>query len=308
MILMNIPARRWLILPVLLLGLVTAGCGTPPGGAGDSRGLSIVVAFYPYQFVAERVVGDLGQVQNLTTPGAEPHDLELTPAQVAAIAGADLVIHQKGFQPAVDSAIAQSAPARVLDVTSLVPLHKGDGDEHGQVGQSTGDPHLWLDPTNLVTVTSAVTDILAPLTGRASAIRERGEALVAQLTELDDSMRTGLARCERRVFVTSHAAFSYLAERYDLTQVGIAGLDPSTEPSPARIKQVHDVVAKEGVTTIFYETLVSDAVAQSIARDLRLRTDVLDPLEGLTGASRGKDYVEVMTANLQSLRTAGACP
>ncbi|MFZ1411341.1 MAG: metal ABC transporter substrate-binding protein [Micropruina sp.] len=302
---MSISVRRWLAVPALLLSLLVAGCSTAPATTSSTSGLRVVVAFYPYQFVAERLVGDLGQVQNLTTPGAEPHDLELTATQVAAIASADLVIYQKGFQPAVDNAITQANPSAVMDVTTIVPLRESL--EQESADDHAGDPHLWLDPTNLATIATAVSAKLAPLSAEPAAINQRRDALTAQLGELDTTIRAGLATCERRVFVTSHAAFAYLAARYELNQVAIAGLDPSTEPSPARIKQVHDVVAAQGVTTIFYETLVSDAVARSIATDLGLRTDVLDPLEGLTDASRGTDYVQVMTANLQALRTAGDC-
>ena len=97
----------------------------------------------------------------------------------------------------------------------------------------------------------------------------------------------GLETCARREFITSHAAFGYLARHYRLEQIAISGLSPEAEPSPARIAEVQDEAREHRITTIFYETLVSPAVAESIAGDLGLRTDVLDPIEGITDQSRG---------------------
>ena len=150
--------RRALVLLAWLLPLVaTAGCVTasPAERAARSAGrLNIVTAFYPLQFVAQRVAGDHAMVANLTQPGAEPHDLELTPRQVASLTTANLVIYEKGFQPAVDEAVLQSENPEVIDTTTAVPLRPltvsadepgrgaGAGDDHLAL-----DPHVWLDPT-----------------------------------------------------------------------------------------------------------------------------------------------------------------
>jgi zinc transport system substrate-binding protein len=101
--------------------------------------------------------------------------------------------------------------------------------------------------------------------------------------------------------------FGYLAQRYHLIQIAISGLNPDTEPSPARIAEVQRLATEHGLTTIFSETLTSPAVAQAIAGDLGLVTDVLDPIEGITDQSRGHDYLSVMSANLAALRKAGGC-
>ena len=293
---------RRLLAPALALALV--GCGSPsaPSAApAAGGGLNVVVAFYPYQFVAGRVLGDLGTVSNLTPVGAEPHDLELSARQIASLATADLVIYQRGFQAAVDEAITQAAPRAVLDVTTLVP-------PVATAGGSSPDPHLWLDPTNLSPIATAVADALgrqAP--AQAERLAANAATLAADLAALDQEFSTGLAACSVRTFVTTHTAFGYLADRYDLDQVGIAGLDPEAEPSAARIKEIHALVTQTGVTTIFFETLTSDAVAKAIAGDLGLRTDVLDPVEGLSDASRGGDYPTIMRANLAALRQANTC-
>jgi zinc transport system substrate-binding protein len=299
-----------------LLGLT--GCAAysdAPGAAGSgstSDGqLRVAVAFYPFQFVAERIGGDQVSVTNLTAPGAEPHDLELTPQQVAGLASDDLVVFQSGFQPAVDTAIAQVRPARTVDTASFLTLLDAGADgAAGESGQDTSakDPHTWLDPTNLVTIAEHVRDALTEARpAAAEAFAANTTALISDLTGLDATLRTDLTGCRISTFITSHAAFGYFAKRYDLTQVGINGVEPDVEPSAARIAQVQQIAKANHVTTIFFETLASPAVAESIAGDLRLTTDVLDPLEGITSQSRGQDYVEVMRANGNALHKANQC-
>ncbi|SDE61547.1 metal ABC transporter substrate-binding protein [Auraticoccus monumenti] len=309
-----------LSVPVLLLA---TACGTGAQPSGDEPGqLTIVTAFYPFQFVSERVAGASAEVVSLTTPGADPHDLELSPGQLIDISEADLVVYQSGFQPAVDEAVAQQGPEHVIDVAQVVRLqpvpehehgeegHEEHEEEAGEEGHDHGDtdPHAWLDPENMQMITEAVaTELAAVSPDDAAAFQTEADELVADLEQLDSDFSEGLQTCERREFITSHAAFGYLATRYDLTQIGISGISPDAEPSPARLAEIHTEAEEHGVTTIFTETLASPALAEAVAGDLGLRTDVLDPLEGLNGQSRGSDYIAVQQANLEALRTAGGC-
>ena len=294
---------------VLSLLLVATGCSSTASGGGTGK-LNVVVAFYPLRYVVEQVGGDQVSVSNLTLPGAEPHDLELTAKQVASVGSADFVFYERGFQAAVDSAIDTQKPKRVLDGASIVPLRTTPGFAGEAVTPSTSalDPHTWLDPQTMITYASAVAEQLSQARPDASvAFQQRADALVKQLTALDGEFSTGLASCRLKVFVTSHAAFGYLAERYGLQQVGIAGLTPDAEPTPARLAEVQKIAQQQGVTTIFSETLASPALADALAKDLGLKTDVLDPLEGITSQSRGTDYPSVMRSNLSALRTANGC-
>lgn len=299
--------------------LLVSACGGTEGKAGTQPGqLDVVVAFYPFQFIAERVAGDHAAVTSLTSPGTEPHDVELNPKQVASVTDADFVLYESGFQAAVDEAVAQSGNESVLDTTTVVPLQntgtqhdhehgeEGHGDEDHDHGEA--DPHVWLDPTNVATIATAVAEQLSAADPDHAADYAAGaEELGGELTTLDEDFEQGLAQCERTEFVVTHAAFGYLAQRYDLEQISIGGLSPDAEPSPARIAEIHDEVSKHDITTIFSETLVSPAVAESIAADLGLQTDVLDPIEGLTEESRGDDYLAVMRTNLEALQQAGSC-
>ena len=305
--------------------LVAGACANLGPGSPDGEGrLTVVTSVYPFQFVAERVGGPSITVNNLTEPGAEPHDLELSPRQVGALSQAGLIIYEKGFQPAVDEAVAQSENPDAFDTTSVVPLepvpetgHAGEGAEEGghahehESGDHAGelDPHVWLDSTKLDTIAAAVADRLAAIDpDRADEYQANAERLRTELTDLDADFRSGLTGCQRTEFVTAHTAFGYLAKRYRLTQIGITGLTPDAEPSPARIAAIQREAREHAVTTIFTETLVSPAVAQAIAGDLGLKTDVLDPLEGITTESRGDDYFAIMRANLTALEKANGCP
>ncbi len=312
---------------VALAGLALTACGSdddPVAGGGD--GPVVAASFYPLAFVTERVAGDHATVENLTQAGGEPHDLELTARQVGEITDADLVVYLAGFQPSVDEAVEQNAEDRAVDVAGLVELLDNPEDEHGDEhgddhegeseeeheghdhGDLAGDPHIWLDPTNLEPIADAVADRLAEADpGNADDYRANAEALSADLETLDQEYEAGLARCTQRVIVVAHEAFGYLAHRYDLEQVGISGIDPEAEPSPERLAEVHDVVQAEGVTTIFYERLVSPDVAETLASDLGIEAAVLDPIEGLTDDTADQDYFSLMRANLETLRTANGC-
>jgi zinc transport system substrate-binding protein len=289
---------------VLLLG----GCAKQADLAAQHHAggkLDVVAGFYPFAYLAERIGGDHVAVTNLTRPGAEPHDLELTPSQVAAVANADLAIYEKSLQPAVDSAVEQNKPKAALDTTKVVPLeHHGDlgeGDPHA------ADPHVWLDPVDYARIADAVAEALEKADpGHAADYQANVAALDAQLTDLDLAFKKGLASCARKDIVTSHAAFGYLAERYGLTQVPIAGLSPDDEPSAAHLGKIEDLIKTEGVTTVFFETLASPKTAQSLARDTGTKAAVLDPIEGVSDPTR-HDYLSVMRDDLAALRTALGC-
>lgn len=319
--------HRALALPaVLTLALATAACGGS-GDSGSGDRLSIDANFYPYAWVVEQVGGDRVDVTNLTQPGVEPHDLELKPKQVASIQSADLVVYQDGFQAAVDDAVDRAGrkSGTTLDVAKVVTLasekshgvteeleedhaHEDEGHSHEEEGHSHEgglDPHVWLDPANMERVTDAVADLLAKNDeSGASTYRANASRLKTELGSLDDDYRTGLKTCERDTIVTSHAAFGYLAAQYGLTQVPIAGIDPSNEPSASQLADITDLVKKDGITTVFTEELVSPKVAQTVARATGADTATLDPIEGSTD---GKSYLQIMRSNLDTLEKADDC-
>ncbi|MGW6414298.1 metal ABC transporter substrate-binding protein [Streptomyces sp. NPDC055055] len=301
------------------LGLVTlSACAGTSDAAGKGSGgkLDVVASFYPMQYLAEQIGGAHVAVDTLTKPGVEPHDLELKPKQIGALGEADVILYLKGVQPAVDEAIAQAGVANTVDAATLTTLEEHGAEvghdhaaeeEHGHDhGSEAGaDPHIWLDPVKYAEVAKGVGTALQKADpAHAADYAKNTDALVKKLADLDTAFENGLKTTATRTFITTHSAFGYLAERYHLEQEGITGIDPESEPSPARIKELQDIAAKDKVSTVFFETLASDKTAKTLAGDTGLRTDVLDPLEGITDKSKGDDYIEVMRSNLAALQKA----
>ncbi|GGL17566.1 metal ABC transporter substrate-binding protein [Mangrovihabitans endophyticus] len=306
--------RTMAALTAALLTLLTvAGCAaTAPARGGGDGPLRVVTAFYPLEYLARRIGGPAVTVTELTKPGAEPHDIELNPRQVGDIVDAGLVVYLKGFQPAVDQAVEQEAADRAFDVgtvVDLLPLDAHDphlpGDEHAEAYGGL-DPHVWLDPVRYAQIAAHLGERLAHADpAHATDYTARAAALGTDLDRLHADYAGRLQTCARREIVTSHTAFNYLARRYRLTEIGITGVTPEAEPAPRRLAEVAQQARDTGATTIFFETLVSPKVAQTIADEIGARTAVLDPLEGQPAGDG--DYFTVMRANLASLTQALGC-
>ncbi|HEY8525611.1 MAG TPA: zinc ABC transporter substrate-binding protein [Acidimicrobiales bacterium] len=298
------PARWLLVLPVLL-ALAAAACGGD-GGAGDAGGddgrLAVVATVYPIADAAAAVAGDRAEVTNLTPPGAEPHDVELDPDQVDDLLDADLVLYLGGgFQPAVEEAV-EDRDGPTVDLLDRVAV--GDGVEPGT------DPHVWLDPGLMADLVDGIEQALADAAPDDAPAFAAGAADYRNLLAgLDRDIEARLANCERHVFVTSHGAFGYLARRYGLTELSIAGQSPEAEPDPDRLAELADRIEASGVTTVFYEELVDPGPAETLAREAGVDTAPLSPLEGLSEEQRdaGDDYFTVMAANADRLAEALGC-
>jgi len=306
--------------------LVLSGCAlvTPqPGGPAAGQPLQIVTSIYPLNFVASAVAGPDAEVTSLIPAGADAHHGEISLRQLRHLQDADLLFYLSDFQPAVDQAVRSNPPAHVLEVSEHIELqpydeddhehgHDHEHDEHDDHDHShdhdhgTLDPHFWLDPTNLATLAEALGEQLAVQNPEnAAAYRQRATELAGQLHALAADFTAGLENCASDTVVVSHAAFGYLTDPLGITQIGIAGLDPDSEPSLARIRQIRDVVAEYEVSTVFYESPTNPFVAQKVADSLGLRTAFLDPLE--IQYHPGQDYLTVMEQNLTTLRTALEC-
>lgn len=317
MTLMNVRRR---LIPAAAAATVTAlGIATLTACGGDATAaqtgkFDVVASFYPMAFLADRIGGNHVHVTSLTSPGQEPHDLEISPKQIIGIEKSDAVLYLKNLQPSVDDAVAQSSVRTKIDAASLTSLEQHGNEVGGHAAThdtskneelSGLDPHIWLDPVRYAQVAEGVGKAFEKADpDHAADYRKNTAALVEKLDALDTQFKDGLANTRTKVFITTHAAFGYLAERYGLTEEAINGLDPESEPSAARVKDLETMAKADGVSTVFYETLVSDKTARTIAADAGLKTDVLDPIEGITGKSRGKDYFAVQEANLKALRTA----
>ena len=274
-----------------------------------------MAGLYPLQYVAQRVAGDAFEVENLTQPGGEPHDLELGVAQTAALSDAALLVYVDSLQPAVDKAAEEVSGTGVLDaapVVDLVPFedeHSADEGDDDHSGHDHGelDPHFWHDPLRMADLGDAVADRLAEIDpARADSFEERAAELRSDLEALDGEYSTGLADCETRTVVTNHDAFGYL-EGYDLELASINGISPDAEPTPAALAELQDLIEETGITTVFSETLVSPQAAEVLASDAGVDTAVLDTVEGLTDDTADEDYLSLMRSNLATLQEANRC-
>ena len=290
---------RWVAaVASLLVAVGLTGC-SPASHDADGR-VSIAASFYPLAWVSEQIAPG-ADVTDLTRPGLEPHDVELTFGQTVDLAKADLVVYERGFQPAVDQGVANDAEGTALDVGPVAGLQDFASDP-GQV-----DPHFWQDPLKLSAVAGAVARELGRIDpAHAASYDARAASLQRRLVVLDRDYRTGLADCVRHTVVTSHDAFGYLA-RYGIRVAPITGLAPGAEPTPADLARLQQLIHDEGITTVFSETLASPAAADALAHDLGVRSEVLDPIEGLSDATAGQTYLTLMRRNLADLKEANGC-
>jgi zinc transport system substrate-binding protein len=289
----------------LLSSVVLSGCSAFTNDTATSAdGVQVAAAFYPLQYVAGRVAGDHADVTNLTAPNGEPHDLEPTVAETARISEADLVVYEHGFQPAVDDAVDQNATGDTLDVADVVDLvpfrdHGVDSDEL--------DPHFWQDPLLLADVGDAVAKQLEKVDpANADDYQANAAELRSDLEQVDQEYADGLTGCERDTIVVSHDAFGYL-QRYGVTMEAILGLSPDSEPTPADLARLQDLIQADGITTVFSETLASPKTADTLADDMGVKSEVLDPIEGLSDQTDDQDYLSLMRSNLSALEEANGC-
>jgi zinc transport system substrate-binding protein len=305
---------------LIAASLILAACSSTQETAtpeetteGATEKIQIVAGFYPLAFAAEGVAGDLAEVVSLAGPGVEPHDLELTPGDVAKINDADLVIYIPEFIPALDAVVKTLDQSKVINATQGISLISGYSDSHegeeghseeeGHSDESATDPHIWLNPSNMVLIGNSIAKALNTLTSE-SAIDENRSSFENALTTLATDYTTKLANCSIKALVVSHEAFGYIADAYGFEQVGISGLSPEAEPSPARLAEVAKIAKAENATTIYYESLVDPKVAKTLAVELKISAEMLDPLESPPASG---DYLSVMAQNLDTLVKGQVC-
>jgi len=295
------PRRSLLGTSLLVAGLALSGCGQGQQGSDSAGKVPVVASFYPLQFATQQIGGTRVEVTSLTRPGAEPHDVELTPRDVGTVSKARLVVFEKGLQGAVDGAVESQGGDRGLDVAPAAKLDL-------KLASGTTDPHFWLDPQRYAAVGQAIAARLSSVDPAHKAEYEKNAAAFEdRLGALSKEFTAGLATCQRKDIVTSHSAFSYLARRFGMRQIAINGISPEQEPQAGALATVSTYVRANGVTTIYAETLVSPAIARTVATESGATLATLDPIEGLTKASAGKDYFEVMRSNLKALRAGQGC-
>jgi len=290
--------RRILALALVLLALAGCAADAPPAKP------LVVATIYPLWEFARHVAGDRAEVVSLVPAGVEPHDWEPAPRDVSLVQRATVFVH-------TGTILDRWADKLLADLTGRrgVVVNTRGGLTVLTVGGVT-DPHIWLDPTLARAQVLAIAGGLEQADPAGRAIyAENAKAFVARLDALDLEFAAGLAECARREVVTSHAAFAYLARRYRLTQVPVMGISPEAEPSPADLAAIVRTARRLKVTHVFYETLVSPRLAETLSREIGATPLPLNPIEGVSPAeaAAGTGYLELMRANLANLRTALGC-
>ncbi len=274
----------------------------------SSDTLQVVASFYPLYFFATQIGGDRATVTNMVPAGAEPHDYEPTAQDMAAMEQSRLIILNGGGLEAWGDSLQKNidpATTRIIIAgTGLTTQHMTE--ENGTVI----DPHVWLAPPLAQQMVDRIAQGFEQVDpANAPYYQANATALRQRLNDLDTAYRQGLSHCVQQDIVTSHAAFGYLASTYGFNQVAIAGLSPDAEPSPSQLADIAAFASVKNVKYIFFESLVSPKLAQTLATEIGAQTLVLDPLEGLstTELNQGRDYFSVMRDNLINLQTALQC-
>jgi zinc transport system substrate-binding protein len=268
----------------------------------DSDTMRITASFYPLAFLAEEIGGNKVSVTNLTPPGAEPHEFEPSARDTSEIERSRvLIVNGLGLEPWYNNV------KQHIDTTKTPIIMAGEGLAHKD---KIKDPHVWLSPPLMKIIAEKIEKSFSEADPKNKSYYDaRLATLKTKLDTLDEEFRFGLMNCEQQEIITSHTAFTYLAEDYGLIEIPIAGLSPDAEPSPKTLSHIVTFAKQHKVKYIFFESLVSPKLAETIASEIGAKTIVLNPLEGLTKQEilKGENYISIMRKNLVNLQTALSC-
>jgi len=263
----------------------------------DSK-VSVVASFYPLYDFAKNIGGNKVDVTNVTPAGAEPHEYEPSPQMLVTAQKADVFIFNGEWMEPWSGKFIKDYHGSLVMAGSGISLLKDN------------DPHFWLDPVSAQKMVNNIRDgLIKADPANKTYYTKNAASYNAKLANLDHDFRSGLAQCKQHTIVSSHDAFEYLASRYNFEALSIAGLSPEEDPSAARLAELSDIVREKDIKYIFFESLVSPRLADTIAQETGAKTLVFDPIEGLSDADQkqSKNYLSIQRENLDHLRTALAC-
>ncbi len=272
----------------------------PKNNIKNNKKIFVTASFYPLSYIASQIGGNKVDVENITPPGAEPHDYELSTQQVAHIENSDmLILNGAGFETWGENIKENLSKKNILIITTATTLIN-----------ETKDPHIWLSPPLFKKEAKIILEGLVKIDPKNKTYYENNAFnLINQLNQLDKEYREGLSNCKQKYIVTSHSAFAYLAKTYGLNQITITGISPDEEPSVQRLIEIAQFAKKNNIKYIFFERLISPKLTETIAHEIGAQTLVLDPIEGISDndAKNGKNYLTIMKENLTNLKKALEC-
>lgn len=304
----------WSVVMLVVGSVFLYGCNftaqnQSDGDAANGK-IQVTASFYPLYFLAQEIGGDKADVVNIIPAGAEPHEYELTAQDIVRIENSDiLILNGAGLEPwgeSIENNLRSSnSKTKLMNVSNQLATQEIVEDETTVI-----DPHVWLSPKLILSIADDIEQAFAEVDpANIDYYKANAISLKDKLNALDMEYKVGLQNCEKKDFVTSHAAFGYLASTYGLNQVAIAGLSPEFEPSAQDLARVAQFAKEHNVQYIFFESLISPKLSQTVAKEIGAQTLVLNPMEGLTRQelSEGKSYLTEMIANLVNLKTALVC-
>ena len=297
-----------LIIGIVFVGILTLVINNAQKPTVKSNKLQVTTSFYPLYFFSSQIGGDKANVVNITPAGAEPHDYEPTAQDIAQIENSKLLVLNGGGLEAWGDNIQKN-----IDPQKTTVVIAGQNLTNQKVlenEQNVIDPHVWLSPQLAKEMVDKITEsFIAVDSTNTEFYQANANTLKTKLDNLDSEYKQGLSSCSEKNIITSHAAFGYLATSYGLNQVSITGLSPDAEPSPAQLADIVKFAKANNVKYIFFESLISPKLANTIATEVGAKTLVLNPIEGLSNdeISQGNNYLTEMQNNLANLRTALQC-
>lgn len=334
------PKRKsvlYVIASVMMASLLifTAGCGNTSQGKIVEGKVNVVTSFYPLYYMASEIGGDEVNVMNLIPTGVEPHDWTPKSLDLQNASKAQVLIYQgSGFEGWIDDfkkGLDSNSQVKLVEASTGISLiaseeseadhdHDHDGDAHDEAAEDHDhaaeeahdhahdhggvDPHTWVSPKSALIMAKNVKQALVDADpAHESLYEERYQALHEKLEALDQQYMDQLTDLSHREIVVSHQAFGYLARDYQLAQHSIMGLSPEAEPTAQELVRLSKLVKEQGLKYIFFEELVTDQLASTLANEADVETLVLNPLEGLTEQQEqaGDNYISLMERNLENL-------
>ena len=300
-----------MVVAVLIMGL--AACSRDTEKPAQQSGLTIYASFYPMQFLASQIAGDKAQIISLVPAGVEPHDWEPKPKTLAGLQESDMLVYNgagmevwlEDFLPSLQKAGVKTVNAS--DGLELLPYDK-ENEEVNQQGEGLAyDPHVWVSPVKYKQQAQNVLNGLIEIdAANQDYYKSNYNNLIEKLDKLDGDYRKAIAGFKSKIFIVSHSAFTYLAKDYGLTQLPIRGVTPQAEPSPAKLAELVQICRDNNIKYIFFESLVSPKLSETLANEVGAETLVLNDGQGITEdqIKQGRNYITIMYENLENLKKA----
>ena len=273
----------------------------------ESHGMKIVTSFYPVYAMVKAVSGDLNDVRMIQSSSGI-HSYEPSANDIAAIYDADVFVYHshtlESWAGSLDPSL-QKSKVKVLEASEGMTLERVPGLEDMKAGEGIDektlyDPHTWLDPEKVAEEAQIIADKLSELdSANKDTYQKNAQNFSAKAHDLTKKYQPIFEKANQKTFVTQHTAFSYLAKRFGLNQLGIAGISPDQEPSPRQLTEIQEFVKTYKVKTIFTESNASSKVAETLIKSTGVSLKTLNPLEA--DPQNDKSYLDNLEEDIAIL-------